>query len=146
MSELKHVSVIYIDSSPERVWEGLTSAEFTRAYFHETDIESDWQPGSEVIYYNPDRSVAVKGEVLSVEHPTRLEFTWHVHYDPAAHAEGPSRVLFELESINGATKLTLTHDRFVPDSVLYPNISTGWIAILSNLKTLLETGRAMAVS
>ena len=64
MSELRHVSVIYINTSPERVWEGLTSAEFTRAYFHETAVVSDWTPGSEVTYFNPDGSVAVRGEVL----------------------------------------------------------------------------------
>ncbi len=146
MSNQEHVSVIFIQASPEQVWEGLTAAEFTRRYFHQTEIESDWQPGSEVTYYNADRSVAVRGEVLEVDYPRLLSFTWHVHYDPEAHAEGPTRVRFTLESVEGATKLTLLHDQFLENSVLIDSISEGWIAILSNLKTLLETGEPMAVS
>lgn len=146
MTNREHVCVIYIQAAPEAVWEGLTSAEFTRRYFHGTDIESDWQPGSEVIYYNPDRSIAVKGEVLEADYPRVLSFTWHVHYNPEAQAEGATRVRFTLEPVEGATKLTLVHDRFVENSVLFESISGGWIAILSNLKTLLETGEAMAVS
>jgi uncharacterized protein YndB with AHSA1/START domain len=146
MTNREHVCVIYIQATPEAVWEGLTSAEFTRRYFHGTDIESDWQVGSEVVYYNADRSIAVKGEVLEVDYPRSLGFTWHVHYNPEARAEGATRVRFTLEPVEGATKLSLVHDRFVEDSVLFESISGGWIAILSNLKTLLETGEAMAVS
>lgn len=146
MTDREHVCVIYIQATPERVWEGLTSAEFTRRYFHQTEIESDWQPGSEVVYYNADRSIAVKGEVLEVDYPRVLSFTWHVHYNPEAHAEGATRVRFTLEPEEGATKLTLVHDQFVENSVLIESISEGWIAIFSNLKTLLETGDVMAVS
>ncbi|MCZ6829832.1 MAG: SRPBCC family protein [Gammaproteobacteria bacterium] len=146
MTDRDHVCVIYIQAPPEAVWQGLTSAEFTRRYFHQTEIESDWQPGSEVIYYNADRSIAVKGEVLEVEYPRLLSFTWHVQYNPEAQAEGATRVRFTLEAVEGATKLTLIHDQFVANSVLIDSISDGWIAILSNLKTLLETGEAMAVS
>ena len=65
---------------------------------------------------------------------------------PEAHAEGATRVRFTLEPEEGATKLTLVHDQFVENSVLIESISEGWIAIFSNLKTLLETGDVMAVS
>lgn len=146
MSDQNHVYVIYIQASPEQVWAGLTSAEFTRRYFHHTDIESDWQPGSEVVYYNADRSIAVKGEVLEADYPRRLSFTWHVHYDATAFEEGPTRVCFTLEPVEDATRLTLLHDQFVENSVLIEGIAQGWPAILSNLKTLLETGKVMAVS
>ena len=146
MTSRDHVCVIYIQATPETVWEGLTSAEFSRRYFHHTEIESDWQVGSEVIYYNADRSIAVKGEVLEVDYPRLLSFTWHVHYNPEAKAEGATRVRFTLEPVEGATRLTLVHDQFVENSVLIESISEGWIAILSNLKTLLETGEPMSVS
>lgn len=141
-----HLCVIYIKASREAVWEALTSPEFTRRYFHATEVESDWQPGSAVIYYDRDRAVAVKGEVLEADYPARLSFSWHVHYDPKARRETPSRVTFTLETVEDATKLTLLHDRFPADSVVLPRIADGWIAILSNLKTLLETGGVMAVS
>lgn len=142
----EHACTIFIKASPEAVWKGLTSAEFTRQYFHSTDIESDWTPGAEVTFYNQDKSVAVKGEVLEVDFPSKLSFTWHVHYNPEAKKESPSRVTYLLEAVEDATKLTLVHDNFPAGSVVLPEISKGWIAILSNLKTLLETGGVMAVS
>lgn len=141
-----HVCAIYIKADREAVWEGLTSAEFTRRYFHGTEVTSDWKPGSDITYYNGDQSIAVLGKVLEVDRPERLSYTWHVHYNPAAKKEAPSRVTFMLETVEDATKLTLVHDDFPAGSVVLPEISTGWIAILSNLKTLLETGEVMGVS
>ncbi len=142
----RHVCTIYINATPEAVWEGLTDASFTSQYFHSTSIESTWEPGAEVTYLNPDRSVAVAGKIIEANHPSRLSFTWHVHYNPEAIKEAPSLVTFKLEAMEGATKLVVVHEDFPPDSVVYPQITSGWIAILSNLKTLLETGKAMAVS
>jgi len=145
-TETSHACVIFIKASRETVWQALTSAEFTRRYFHSTEIESDWQVGSEVVYYNEDRTIAVKGEILASDYPSQLSFTWHVHYNARAKAEAPSRVTFTLETVEDATKLTLVHDQFTPGSMVLPEISGGWIAILSNLKTLLETDEVMAVS
>ena len=142
----QHVCTIYIKAKPEAVWEALTSGDFTARYFHSTRIESTWEPSADVIYYNQDDTIAVKGQVLKVVPPKLLSFTWHVHYNPDAFRERPSRVTFELEAVEDATKLTLVHDDFDEGSVVLPNISQGWIAILSNLKTLLETGEVMAVS
>ena len=141
-----HVCVIYIRATRERVWEGLTSAGFTRRYFHSTSIQSSWEVGADVVYANRDGSTAVAGKVLEVTYPERLSYTWHVHYDEVAKGEEPSRVTFLLESVADATRLTLIHDRFPAGSVVPARISEGWIAILSNLKTLLETGEVMAVS
>ena len=142
----KHVSVIYIKASQESVWQGLTSAEFTRQYWHQTDIESTWEPGSSVTFYNPDKSVAVVGIVLEADFPNKLSYTWHVHYNEQAKLETPSRVSFELETIADATRLTLVHDHFPEGTVLFEPIQQGWPAILSNLKTLIETDEVMAVS
>jgi uncharacterized protein YndB with AHSA1/START domain len=137
---------IYIRATPEEVWEAITSAEFTRQYFHETNIESDWQVGSPVVYYNDDRSIAVDGEVIEVDRPNRLSYTWHVLYNEDAAKEDPSRVTWELEQVEDACRLRMTHDRFPEGSVVPDGVRDGWPAIISNLKTLLETGRALAVS
>ena len=67
-------------------------------------------------------------------------------YNPVAKTEEPSQVTFLLEAVEDSTKLTLIHDHFQPGSVVYPEISEGWIMILSNLKTLLETNTVMAIS
>lgn len=142
----KHVSVIYIKADRETVWQGITTAEFTRRYFHNTDIESTWQVGDAVTFYNQDKTVAVQGEVLIADHPNQLSYTWHVHYNPTAKQEQPSRVTFTLESEAGATRLTLVHDTFPANSVVLESIDEGWPKILCNLKTLLETDDVMAVS
>ncbi len=144
--DLKHVCTIYIKSTPETVWQGLTDAAFTSQYFHSTSIESTWQKGSEVTYRNQDGSIAVAGEVITADHPRELSFTWHVHYNEQAKKERPSRVTFLLEPVEDSTKLTLIHDDFDEGTVVLPNVSEGWIAILSNLKTLIETDEVMAVS
>lgn len=142
----KHVCTIYIKASPEDVWRGLTDGAFTKRYFHSTDVQSSWLEGADVTYFNKDRSIAVAGKVLQAERPNLLSFTWHVHYNAMAFAETPSRVTFELKEVGDATRLVMIHDKFPAGSVVFPQISEGWIAILSNLKTLLETGDVMAVS
>ncbi|MBQ73729.1 MAG: ATPase [Gammaproteobacteria bacterium] len=146
MSKDKYVCTIYIKAEPDRVWEALTTAEFTRRYFHATDIQSDWKPGSAVTYLNQDGSTAVEGKVLTAEPFKKLSFTWHVHYNELAKKEKASKVTFLFEQVEDSTKLTLIHEDFPEKSVVYPQISNGWMAILSNLKTLLETDSVMAVS
>lgn len=92
MAEQKHVSVIHIKAEKEAVWQALTSAEFTRQYLHATDVESDWVIGASITFFNPDKSIAVAGEILELDKPHKLSFSWHVHYNPAAKEEQPSRV------------------------------------------------------
>ena len=101
-TDQRHVSVIYIKSTPENVWQALTSPEFTRRYFHATDIESDWTVDSKVTYFNQDRSIAVEGQVLEVKKPEILRFTWHVHYNAEAKLEAPSQITFLLEKVEDA--------------------------------------------
>lgn len=146
MNHDKHVCTIYIKAEPERIWEALTTAEFTRQYFHATDIQSDWKPGSTVTYLNQDGSTAVTGKVLTANPPLELSISWQVHYNEVAKKEPASKVTFLLEQVEDATKLVLTHEDFPDNSVVFPEITKGWIAILSNLKTLLETDSVMAIS
>ena len=136
---------IYIRTTPEKLWEAITSAEFTRQYFHSTAVESDWQVGSPIRYRNPDGTVAVDGEVVAADPPHRLVMSWHVLYDPVAADEAPSRVTWEIEQAGEACRLRVTHDRFPDGSVLPEGVRDGWTLILSGLKTLLETGEALEV-
>jgi uncharacterized protein YndB with AHSA1/START domain len=146
MSNDKHICTVYIKAEPEVIWEALTTPEFTRKYFHATDIQSDWKQGSAVTFFNQDGSVAIKGKVLKSNPPLELSITWHVYYNEIARKEEPSKVTFKLEQIVDATKLILTHENFPENSVVFPIISQGWIAILCNLKTLIETDSVMAIS
>lgn len=133
-----------IRAPKERVWEALTSPEFTSQYFHATHIDSTWEPGAPVYYRNASGgNIAVDGEVLEIDPPHRLVISWHVRYNEEAIKETPSRVSFTLTESAGQTRLKVVHDEFPADTVLFEGISDGWPWILSSLKSLLETGEAL---
>ena len=147
MQKPEFIYEIYIRADPATVWQALTTPAFTAQYFHATHIESDWKPGSEVLYrYEPDGRIAVSGTVIACEPPRRLEISWLIHYDNASHAEGHSRVCFELEPLHDQVRLRITHDRFPQNSVVLPAITSGWPWILCSLKSLLETHTPLAAA
>lgn len=139
MNKPEFVYVVFIDSDPQSVWNALTDGEFTRQYWGGLRIESDWHVGSPVRHVRDDR-VGLEGEVLRADPPHVLEYTFHMLVTPDYRAETPSRVRFEIEQFGPAVKLTLTHEAFESGSVTFENVRHGWPAILSSLKTLLETG------
>lgn len=138
---------IYIRTTPERLWAALTQPEFTARYFHGTHVVSDWKPGSPVIYrYADGRGDVMKGEVIESDPPRKLVISWRFVTRPEFEAEKPSRATFEiLDKGNGVVQLAVTHDDFPPDSETFRAINPGWPPILSSLKSLLETGEAMAL-
>jgi len=145
MSQPIHVYEIFIRTTPQKIWEALTSAEMTEQYFHQTRVRSSWETGAEIIY-DMEGGVAVSGEVLEAKPGEKLSFTWKVHYDAELESEPPSRVSFEIRDMgDGVCRLSLVHDRFEPGSKVYAHVSKGWSAILCSLKSLLETGTAMAL-
>ena len=141
MSSRSHVFVTYIRTSPDKLWEAITSPDFTVQYFHGTRIESKYEPGAPVIYRNPDGSVAVDGEVLEAEVGRKLAISWHVNYDEEQSRERPSRVAFEIDAAGPELcKLTVVHDDFDGETKTYREVGEGWPWILHSLKSLLETG------
>jgi len=140
----KQVYEVFINASPERIWEALTSPEFTQQYFHGTRVESDLRPGSPFLYHSGDgSSVLVEGEVVESDPPRRLVHTWRMLYEPELAADAPTRVTWEIEpGAGGVSKLTVVHDDFAGETSTYKYVAGGWSWILSNLKTLLETGEA----
>ena len=124
----------------------MTEPEFTTRYFHATRIESSWETDTPVVYYNADGTVAVEGTLLEIDRPTRLVFSWNVRYNEAM-AKGPaSRVTFLLEPSDEVVKLTVIHDEFTEDSLVYEQVRGGWGQILCSLKSLLETGSSLAMT
>lgn len=143
MSEITFVYVTYIATSPEKLWEALTSSAFTEKYFFGTKVKSEWKEGSRV-EYSRNGEVTDYGEVLKCEHPRLLSFTWSHTGDPTSRPQ-PTRVTFELTALDSAVKLTLKHENlmekdFVERTDTFEGFNNGWPAILSNLKSLLETG------
>ncbi|MGH6950956.1 MAG: SRPBCC domain-containing protein, partial [Vitreimonas sp.] len=116
----------------------------TRLYWSRF-VQSDWQVGSRVEFLRADKSkLSHHGEVLEIDPPRRLAMTFDV--TPEGMAEPPSRVTYDLAEDDGATKLTVTHEGFPPNSEVLKGISTGWPYILSSLKTYLERGAPMALT
>jgi uncharacterized protein YndB with AHSA1/START domain len=89
---------------------------------------------------------AVEGDVIECDPPRRLVLSWGVRYDEEMATEAPSRVTFEIEAHDTMCLLRVIHDRFPEGSQVAPQVAGGWMAILSNLKTLLETGEPMPIS
>jgi uncharacterized protein YndB with AHSA1/START domain len=143
VSDLKRFYEIYIKADARNIWDALTQPEFTAQYFHATRVESDWQVGSKVVYRLADDTLAVDGEVLEVDPPTRLVITWRALYSEDFSREGFSRVTFEIATVDESVcKLSVSHDEFPEGSGLYEHVK-GWVAIISSLKSLLETGEPM---
>jgi uncharacterized protein YndB with AHSA1/START domain len=144
MEKAEFIYVSYIATTPERLWEALTRGEFTRLYWYDRRIESDWQTGSPVRFFDGEsETLTDSGVVLESDAPRRLAYTFRNEFDPQASAQGYSRVTFTLEPrVEGMVKLTLVHDELASEEMA-AGFREGWAPILSSLKTYLETGRAL---
>jgi uncharacterized protein YndB with AHSA1/START domain/DNA-binding transcriptional ArsR family regulator len=138
-----HVFAVYIRTTPERVWEGITTSEFTTRYYYSSAVESTWTPGSPLVY-GIDGEPHILGEVVESDPPRRLVTTFAAKWDDDVAADEPTRVTWEIEPAGpGVTKVTVVHDGFDGDTATYRSVSEGWPLILSGLKTLLETGQQL---
>ena len=140
------VYTIYIASTPEKVWQALTSAEFSQRYFFGNSVEVDLRVGGAYIVRTPDGALHISGEVIECEPDRKLTVTFNVNWPALLEKLGPTLVTYEIEPTGDAVRLTLTeaHDRPISDDILSGGRS-GWPAILSSLKSLLETGEAMVI-
>jgi uncharacterized protein YndB with AHSA1/START domain/DNA-binding transcriptional ArsR family regulator len=135
------VYVIFIESTPQRVWEALTDADVTARYWGHSNV-SDWQVGSAWEHQRTDGSAIadVVGTVVESDAPSRLVTTWAAPGDPPA--DGPSQVTFDIAPYGDIVRLTVTHENLADDAEREAAAS-GWAAVLSNLKSLIETGHAL---
>ena len=140
MSNSRFVYVTYIRTTPYKLWDALTQPDFTRLYWAETYQESTWEKGASWRILAPGGRVADTGEVLEIDRPRRLVVSWRNELSDEMRQEGHSRATFELEPTGETVKLTVTHEIDRPKSKLIEAVSTGWPAILSSLKSFLETG------
>jgi uncharacterized protein YndB with AHSA1/START domain len=136
----KFVYVTYIRTSAAKLWDMLTKPQFTRAYWCETVQESDWRVGAEWRMLIPDGRVGDAGTVLEIDPPRRLVLSSRNEFLPELKAEGHARVSFEIEPVGDVVRLTLTHEIGCEPSKLIDGVSAGWPAVLSSLKSLVETG------
>ena len=144
MSKPEFVYVTYIETTPEKLWEALTSSEFSRRYWFGTELRSDWKVGSSLALVM-NGTTTDTGKILESDRPRRLSYTFKHEADEALRNEPPSKVVFNIEPHGKLVKLTLTHEGFAEGSKLLDGISKGWPAILSSLKSLLESGTALTI-
>jgi uncharacterized protein YndB with AHSA1/START domain/DNA-binding transcriptional ArsR family regulator len=153
MDKPSFVYTTYINTTPERLWQALTDPAFTQRYWGIT-FDTDWKAGSTMTWHQ--RGVAIvdpEQVVLESEPYTRLSYTWHSFTPEFAEALGlkddvfervstepRSKVTFEIEELGDRVKLTVLHDTADPESLVTKMVSSGWPRVLSDLKTLLETG------
>jgi uncharacterized protein YndB with AHSA1/START domain len=142
MSASKFVYVIYIQTTPEKLWEALTNPDFTRRYWAGTRLESTFQPGADWKLMIPGGRIGDTGKVLEIDRPRRLVLSWRNEFRPEIREEGFARCTFELEPMGNVVKLTILHESELEESKLIGAVSMGWPMILSSLKTMLETGEA----
>ncbi len=140
MPKTEFVYVTYIRTTPEKLWEALTREGFTRQYWAASI--SDWKKGSPWKLVFEDGRVADAGEVLEVDPPRRLVLKWQNEFRPELKADGYTRCTFEIEPDNDMVKLTITHEAERPHKLI-DAVSGGWPRVLSSLKSLLETGKAL---
>jgi len=135
------VYVTYIRTTPERLWSALTTdTEFMKQYWLGNSCKSGWTAGSPWQLVSGSGQVLDAGEVVEAEPPRRLVIRWQHQMRPELKAEGPSLCTLELEPSGPAVKLSVTHTIERDPSKLIAAVSNGWPMVVSNLKSLLETG------
>jgi len=144
-SKPKFVYVTYIAASPEKVWEALTKPDLSEKYWFGYRVAAEGKAGDHMTAMSPAGKEVHRDLIIESDPPRRLVYGWKPLYKDIPD-ERPSRVTFELEPLKGQTRLTVTHDEFDEGSKIFGMISKGWPAVLSSLKSFLETGRGLESS
>jgi len=140
MARSTFIYVTYIRTTPEKLWAALTDREFMKQYWFGSHCESEWRAGSPWKLVSHEGQLLDAGEILEAEPPRRLVIRWQHQNKAELKAEGDSRCTLELEPSGTAVKLSITHTLEREPSKLITAVSGGWPKVVSNLKSLLETG------
>jgi uncharacterized protein YndB with AHSA1/START domain len=140
MNKSEFVYVTYIRTTPEKLWSAVTHPDFMKQYWFGMHFETDWKAGSSWQLVFPDGRVADTGEIVEVDPLKRLVLKWRNEFRPELKAEGYASCTIQLEPMADAVKLTISHIMDRAESKLIEAVSGGWPRILSNLKSILETG------
>ncbi len=143
MDKPQFVYVVYVSTTPEKLWNALIDPKMTAQYWQHENV-SDWRPGSKWEHRRADeaRTLDLVGKVVECVPPRRLVLTWAFPADEGRE-EKHTRVTFDIEPVRGVVRLTVTHDRLEAGSNMLEGITAGWPKVLSSLKSLLELGRPL---
>jgi uncharacterized protein YndB with AHSA1/START domain len=140
MARSTYVYVTYIRTTPEKLWSALTDADFIKQYWFGVHCESEWKAGSPWSLVSPEGQLLDSGQIVEAEPPRRLVIRWQNQFKPELKAEGESLCTMELEPKGAAVKLSITHTIEREPAKFIEAVSGGWPKVISNLKSLLETG------
>jgi uncharacterized protein YndB with AHSA1/START domain len=138
--ESRFVYVTYIRTTTEKLWSALTSPDFAQEYWRGARPEAEWKVGGAWRLVFPDGRVADSGQIVAFEPKKRIEIRWRNEFRPEFKAEGWSLCTIEIEPLGEAVQLTVTHRIEHENSKFIGAVANGWPQILSNLKSLIETG------
>ncbi len=141
----KFVYVTYIASTPEQVWQALVDPDMTEKYWFGYRVAANGKVGDHMTAVSPAGKLAHRDPILESDPPRRLVYGWKPLYEDMPD-ERPSRVTFELARFKSQTRLTVIHDEFDDGSKIFDMIGKGWPAVLSSMKSFLETGRGLEAS
>jgi len=136
-------TTIYLEASAERVWRALTDPAETAEFWGSSNVSSDWKVGSEWAHVNGEGDAQVEGTILESDPPRRLVNTWAA--PGHEHPNGPSIVTFEIDAHESIVRLRVT-DANLASEAERAESTQGWAAVLSNLKTWVETGHPLPVA
>ncbi len=140
MARSTYVYVTYIRTTPEKLWSALTDPQFMKQYWFGMHCESEWSAGSSWQLISGNGEIFDAGAIVEAEPPRRLVIRWRHQNKPELKAEGDSLCTMELEPTGPAVKLSITHAIECEPSKFIEAVSGGWPKVISNLKSLLETG------
>lgn len=149
---------VYIKAAPQAIWDAITSSEWTTKYGYQGPVNYDLRPGGAFTAHATPQmrqfglpDVVVDGEVIESQPPNKLVQTYRFLFNDAHRAEGFTRVTWEIAAAGKFTRLTVTHElegaptmATMVKSPFSEMGGGGWSWILSDLKSVLETGKAMA--
>ena len=132
---------IFIRTTPEKLWEAITTPQFTQQYFYGariTVVPDHYES------LGPDGSGLTGGDVVEFDPPRKLVHSWRSLWDPEQAEEPASRLTWEIEPQDGGyCQLTVTHDQLEASPKTAASVSRGWMLVISGLKTVLETGKPL---
>lgn len=143
------VYVVYIDTTPQKLWRALTDTKHIRQYWMGRTNTSTWRKGAALLSCDPEGELEWQGKIIDSQPPRRLVYTFQM----ASPNQPVTRVTYLVEKLGKGSaqlgkgvRLTVTHEGYAPGSPQLKGISSGWPSILSGLKTLLETGKSLGIT
>lgn len=144
-SDVKFAYEMVIRATPSRVWQAITDGDMTAKYSLGARIQSTWRPGDDLSFVAEDGSLMSAGTVVEVDPGRRLVYRARLLYDPALAGDAPIRLTWEIQALGEQCRVVLTHDDFDGETATYRAVVGGVPTLMSSIKSLLETGRALAL-